>query len=429
MIEANSPPAPKRADHPLVRAIQRRSIALLVAAALLNYFDRSALAIANPLIRQDLGLSVAQMGLLLSAFLWPYAFAQLPMGALLDRVRPRKSLGIGLALWSLAQTAGGLVTGFAPFLAARALLGLGEAPMFPTAAAVVRHWFPPERRTGATGVWNSAAALAQALAPPVLTLLMAALGWRAMFIVLGLVGFALAGLWALAYRDRRRHVAPVLAQPAAVAFSTWGRLFRKPTTWGLMAGNFGVIYVLWLYSTWLPGYLEIERGLSIRNAGLVSAVPFGVSVFSSIGSGMAVDRLTKPGASPLGLQRLLVCASLVGMGLFTFAAAHADTLFWAVFDISASMVCTGCATCMAWAMVATAAPRGLVGALGGIQNFAGYLGGALAPMVTGFIVQATGKFTLALVTGAAIAFFSAASYALFGPRAPMILDDGADHPR
>ncbi len=76
---------------------------------------------------------------------------------------------------------------------------------------------------------------------------------------------------------------------------------------------------------------------------------------------------------------------------------------------------------MAWAIATTAAPKGHVGALGGIQNFAGYLGGALSPMVTGFIVEATGTFTPALVTGAAIAFASAASYALIVPREPMRL--------
>ncbi len=394
-----------------------------MAAALLNYFDRSALAIGNPLIRHDLGLSVAQMGLLLSAFLWVYAFTQLPVGALLDRIRPRKALGIGLVLWSAAQAIGGLVTGFWPFVAARALLGLGEAPMFPTAAAVVRDWFPAHKRTGATGLWNSASAGAQALAPPLLTLLMIAVGWRAMFVTLGLVGFALAALWTLAYRDRRRHSAPPLAVPPALAWARWSRLFRRRETWGLMLGNFGVIYVLWLYSTWLPGYLEIERGLSIRNAGLLAALPFAFSVVGSIGGGVLVDRHARRYGSPVRLQKLLVCLSLVGMGLFTFAAAQATTIGWAIGDISAALFCNGCATCMAWAIAASVAPRGFVGALGGMQNFAGYLGGALAPMVTGFIVQATGRFTMALVTGAVIALASAASYALIAPNGPMALDD------
>ena len=116
-----------------------------------------------------------------------------------------------------------------------------------------------------------------------------------------------------------------------------------------------------------------------------------------------------------------MCLSLVGMGLFTFAAAHAPNVGWAIGEISAALFCNGCATCMAWAIATTAAPKGYVGALGGIQNFAGYLGGALAPMVTGFLVQATGTFTPALVTGAVIALASAASYALIVPREPMRL--------
>jgi cyanate permease len=188
-----------------------------------------------------------------------------------------------------------------------------------------------------------------------------------------------------------------------------------------MAGNFGVIYVLWLYSTWLPGYLEIERGLSIKSAGVVSALPFALSIGGSIGGGLLVDRIARAGRSLIRTQKVFVCLSLLGMGLFTFAAAHAPGVGWAIADISAALFCDGCATCMAWAIATTAAPKGYVGALGGIQNFAGYFGGALAPMVTGFIVQATGTFTPALMTGAAIAFLSAASYALIVPREPMTL--------
>ncbi|MGZ3364523.1 MAG: MFS transporter [Caulobacteraceae bacterium] len=419
MLKVSPPPTPPRVDHPLVRSIQRRSVALLVAAALLNYFDRSALAVANPLIRADLHLSVAQMGLLLSAFLWAYAFAQLPIGALLDRIGPKRALGLGLVLWSAAQAAGGRMNGVAPFVAARALLGVGEGPMFPAASAVVRDWFRMDQRTSATGVWNSAPAMAQALAPPALTLLMTLVGWRWMFATLGLAGLGLALVWMLAYRDRRRRMARTVEQAPFAA--GWGRLFSHRMTWGLMAGNFGVIYVLWLYSTWLPGYLEIERHLSIKSAGMVAAIPFALSIGGSIGGGLLVDHIARSGRSLIRTQKAFVCLSLTGMGLFTFAAAHASSVGWAIGEISAALFCNGCATCMAWAIATTAAPKGYVGALGGIQNFAGYLGGALAPMVTGLLVQATGTFTPALVTGAVIALASAASYALIVPREPMRL--------
>jgi cyanate permease len=154
---------------------------------------------------------------------------------------------------------------------------------------------------------------------------------------------------------------------------------------------------------------------------VVSALPFALSIGGSIGGGLLVDHIARRGASLIRTQKVAVCLSLVGMGLFTFAATHAASVAWAIADISAALFCDGCATCMAWAIATTAAPKGHVGALGGIQNSAGYLGGALAPMVTGFLVQATGGFTLALVTGAVIALLSAVSYALIVPREPMRL--------
>src|SRR5580692_3819027 len=118
-------------------SIQRWSIALLFAGGALNYVDRATLSVANKLIQDDLGIPVAKMGLLLSAFLWAYAFSQLPVGGLIDRYGPRRLLGIGLFSWSVAQAAAGLVTGFGVFIAARVALGVGESPLFPGAARVV----------------------------------------------------------------------------------------------------------------------------------------------------------------------------------------------------------------------------------------------------------------------------------------------------
>src|SRR5262249_28949179 len=161
-------------------------------------------------------------------------------------------------------------------------------------------------------VWNSAPAIAQALAPPLLTLLMTLVGWRWMFATLGFLGFGLAVVWMLAYRDRRRRLTTESGRPASAA--GWRRLFRHRMTWGLMAGNFGVIYVLWLYSTWLPGYLELERGLSIKSAGLLSAVPFALSIGGSIGGGFLVDHIARKGHTLIRTQKVFVCLSLVGMG-------------------------------------------------------------------------------------------------------------------
>jgi len=189
---------------PRLRRIQRSSVALLVLGCAVNYVDRSTLAIANPLIRHDLGLSIADMGLLLSAFLWAYAAFQLPAGALVDRLGPRKLLGLGIFIWSIAQAGGGLVGSFWQFVIARVFLGLGESPQFSGLVRVVRDWFNVRERGLPTGIGLCGSKLGPAIAPPLLTVLMLAFGWRWMFIIMGGVGVAVSGTRCIASRARSR---------------------------------------------------------------------------------------------------------------------------------------------------------------------------------------------------------------------------------
>ncbi|MFL5289641.1 MAG: MFS transporter, partial [Rhodopila sp.] len=220
-----------------IRTRQRTALIMLVVAGTLNYLDRSTLSIANPLIREELGLSIADMGLLLSAFLWAYAFAQLPGGALVDRVGPHRLLAAGLGLWSLAQAVAGFVTSFTQFSIARVFLGLGEAPMFSSAVRVVRDWYNVRDRGLPTGTWNCTSSLGPAIAPPILTGLMITLGWRWMFIVMGLVGLIVAAVWYVLYRDpteehftpEERHYLTDGEEPRAdtpVRLAEWIGLFR-----------------------------------------------------------------------------------------------------------------------------------------------------------------------------------------------------------
>jgi sugar phosphate permease len=405
------------ASTPRLRRIQASSLALLLAAGTLNYFDRSALAIANPLIRSELGLSLAEMGLLLSMFLWTYALAQLPGGALVDRIGARRLLGAALALWSTAQAAGGFATSLRQFSIARAALGLGEAPMFPCAVSVTRAWYPVRRRALVTGVWNCVSTLGPTLAPPVLTALMLAVGWRAMFVILGLAGIAISLVWFLGYRDRSEMALSAnelaalgTADTQAVAmptFADWRRLFAYRTTWGLILGYFGVIYLLWLFGSWLPGYLEIQRHMDVRRTGWVAAIPFAFGVVGSIGSGWLADRLLRAGLAPIATRKSLLIGALLGMALATFAAAQATGDVLAVAFIAAALFFNGTATSMNWSLVSEVAPAHFAASLAGITNFGGYLGGAVAPLATGYIVEETGSFTFALMLASALACGSA----------------------
>src|SRR5205807_730550 len=243
------------------------ALVLLVTGGVINYVDRATLAVGLPLIRQDLGFSLAESGWLLSAFLWAYAFAQLPTGALVDRAGSRLMLAVALGVWSLAQGLGGLVRNFGQFIAVRVLLGVGEAPQFPTCARVVADWFHRRERGFATGVWNCSSSLGTAIAAPLLTFLMVHFGWRWMFGLMGLAGLSVAVIAYSLHRDppqvdltasERAYLRDEHTVAARVTWADWSGLFRFSTTWGMILGFFGAIYVLWIYNAWLPQYLEIE---------------------------------------------------------------------------------------------------------------------------------------------------------------------------
>ncbi|HEX2943814.1 MAG TPA: MFS transporter, partial [Rhodopila sp.] len=315
---------PKSTAPETIRRRQRSALIMLVIAGTLNYLDRSTLSIANPLIRQELGLSIADMGLLLSAFLWAYAFAQLPGGALVDRVGPHRLLAAGLSIWSVAQAAAGLVASFGQFSIARVFLGLGEAPMFSSAVRVVRDWYNVRDRGLPTGIWNCTSSLGPAIAPPILTGLMIAFGWRWMFIIMGVVGLAVAAAWLRFYRDpteahftaAERQYLNEGEEPRAqspVRCSEWLGLFRFRTTWGLVLGFFGVVYMSWLYLAWLPGYLEMQRHMSIPKTGIVAAIPFAFGVVGSISGGWIADWLMRRGFSPVNSRKIPVIVGLMGM--------------------------------------------------------------------------------------------------------------------
>jgi sugar phosphate permease len=406
-----------------ILSIQRWSIALLITGGALNYIDRATLSVANKLIQEDLGIPVAKMGLLLSAFLWAYAFAQLPVGALIDRFGPRRMLALGLFSWSVAQAAGALVTGFGAFVVARFALGIGEAPLFPGGARVVRDWFGVRDRGFATGLCQSASSLGNFIALPLLTFLMLSLNWRWMFAIVGAAGILLAIVWYAIHRDPSE----VQLTPEEVryltegdenssslppSFAQWRRLFAHRTTWGMIAGFFGTVYTLWMYTGWLPYYLEHERHMSVAKVGVFAAIPYFFGCVGAITGGWLCDLLTRRGWTPISGRKLLVSSSLCGISACTVGTVFAPSNAIVLTLISVSLFLLYIASSAAWATVPIAAPGQFTASLGSIQNFGGYLGGALAPAITGFIVQRTGSFSQALMLSAVLSLASAAAYLL-----------------
>jgi cyanate permease len=246
-------------------------------------------------------------------------------------------------------------------------------------------------------------------------------GWRWMFVTMGVVGVAVAAAWLLMYRDssearftdEERHYlieGEEARTDTPIVLAEWLALFRFRTTWGLMIGFFGIVYMGWLYLAWLPGYLEIQRHMSIPKTGIVATVPFAFGVVGSIGGGWIADWLMRRGFSPVNSRKTPVIIGLLGMVAFTVVAAETSSDTLAVAAISAALMFGATASGMSWALASVAAPANCTASLGTIQNFGGYLGGALAPTVTGFIVQATGSFVPALLVSAVIGLVSALAY-------------------
>ena len=114
----------------------------LLIGGMINYIDRSILSIAAPEMMNDLNFTATDIGLLGTAFSWAYALGQLPSGWLIDQFGPKKIFGIGIMIWSFATFAAGIVSVLWLFILLRILLGIGEAPCFPSAAKITSKWYP-----------------------------------------------------------------------------------------------------------------------------------------------------------------------------------------------------------------------------------------------------------------------------------------------
>ena len=381
-----------------MRHLRGVAVGVLFLAGCVNFIDRSAVSIALPAIRADLHLSDAEAGLLLSAFAWSYAVAQLPAGSLLDRLGARRALAGALAIWSCVQVASGLVGTLPQFIAARVALGLGEAPMFVGGARVVADRFDPPERAWPLGLLNASASLGPAVAPLLLTPLMLAAGWRIAFATLGAAGVLVAAIWALVYRDLpARAAAPRIAAPVQ-----WARLLRQRTVWGLLLGFGGTVYVTWLYVTWLPGYLVQRWHMAASGAALWSALPQGAGFLGAVSGGWLSDQLARQTGERLARQAPLV-AGLFASAACSALAAVSGSAALALAAISAALFSANVATTSGWALATSLAPAALVATVEAMANIGGSIGGSLAPLVTGWVVQRSGSFVPALLIASAVA--------------------------
>ena len=354
--------------------------------------------------------NATQMGWLLTAFSFSYGLAQLPLIGMLDRAGTRVVLGSGLMLWSIAQLLTGFVRGLNSFLCLRVLLGVGEAPFYPAGVLSVKEWFSPQTRGRATAVMSMSQTVGLAAAPPVLTWLMIRLGWRHTFVVLGALGLAAGLAWLLLHRPRR---ATQLADVTAPAKTTGALKFllRQRTVWGMMLGFGGINYTNWLYISWLPGYLQEARHVSLVKSGWLAAVPFLVGALGMISSGVIADRLAAANMRLSTVHRANIVCGMVCSAGCTVAVARASSTNGAILAISFALFFVHYAGTSGWGYVQTVSPAPYVASLTALQNFGSFMIASAAPVLTGWLLDRTHSFTIALFVCALVTLLGALSYA------------------
>jgi sugar phosphate permease len=405
-------------------------VGVITLLTITNYLDRGNLSVAAPLIRKDMGISATEMGVILSAFTWPYALMNLPSGWAIDRFGAKAIMTFAAGAWSIVAIGTGLARSAGIFIGLRAALGISEAPMFPAALKATDTWFPDREKALATGVYISATQVGLAISPPIATALMLAFGWPAMFVIMGLLGFVGLVGWLVLYRSpehSRLMSATELeyvragqaerpqdeASRGKLTGRQWASLFRYPTTWVMVIGGFCLQYVFWFYITWLPTYLESVQHFSIKSAGLLAALPFIAGAVAVLVGGRVSDWLIVRGMEPMRSRRYTVAAGalLTAIALFATVLSHGRVI--AVVLLTVGMFTYSLSSGVYWTLATNVVrtPK-LVASMGSIQNFGGFLGGACAPVVTGFIIGNLGGFPTALTVAAILVLISAAMYGL-----------------
>jgi MFS family permease len=394
---------------------------LLCVMYAMTYIDRTSVSTAAFAFKRDLRLTNTQVGLVFSAFAYPYLVFQIIGGWVSDRFGARLTLTVSALVWGVATLLTGIVTGLASMLGARLLLGFGEGATFPTATRAMSDWVPEGKRAFAQGITHSSSRLGNALTPPLVAWLIAVMTWRGSFIILGCISLLWAVLWGWYFRD----------DPASHPAVTRGELMslpdyaaraakkKQPVPWialarrmlPLTAVYFCYAWTLWLYLAWIPSFFLHSTGRRLEDSALFSAGVFFAGVVGNTLGGIASDRILR-----ITHDRNKARRDLIAGGLLCSAMAMLPILFWhslagAAIFLSLAFFFSESTTAALWAVPMDIAPR-CSGSASGLMNTGTAFAAIISPPVFGYLIDKTGNWTLPflgsiglLLLGAVLSFW------------------------
>jgi MFS transporter, ACS family, glucarate transporter len=394
-------------------------LAMLFLVTTVNYADRAVMSLAGSSMQHELGIDAVSLGYIFSAFGWAYVLAQIPSGLLLDRFGAKPVYTFSILLWSLFTLAQGAIGFFSGMTAIvvlfglRFLLGIVEAPAFPANSAISAIWFPARERGTATAVFNSSQYAATVVFAPLMAWLVHAFGWHAPFVVMGLVGMAMAWIWHVLVHNPGDHprisraeidyieqgggLAGTAAAGRAPAYGPGAvrLLLKSRMMMGIYLAQYCINALTYFFITWFPLYLVQARGMSILKAGFVASIPAVCGFAGGVLGGVVSDALLRRGASlSLARKTPIVLGMLLSMSMIICNYVEAPGIVVAVMALSFFGKGIGA---LGWAVNADTAPKQIAGLSGGLMNTFGNLSSITTPIAIGYILQRTGSFNGALV--------------------------------
>lgn len=375
---------------------------LLCAMYFITYLDRVNVSTASSGFARDFGLNKTQIGLVFSAFAYPYLVFQIIGGWVSDRFGAKRTLIVCGLIWAGATVLTGMAGGLASMLVARVLLGLGEGATFPAATSAMSRWVAKEKRGFAQGITHAAARIGNAVAPGAVVAIMATYGWRESFFVCAAISFVWVILWAITFTEKPHDhpritleetaFLPVVAktQPAV----PWGPLFKR--MWPVTVVYFCYGWTLWLFLSWIPQYFLHSHDLDLKKSAIFASSVFFAGVVGDTLGGIVTDRiLVKTGS----LQRarswmVAVCMALTLVSLIPMMFTH--QLYVSLACLSAGFFFAEMSIGPMWAIPMDIAPE-YSGTASGMMNTGSALAAIISPVIGGLLIDKTGNWELPFV--------------------------------
>jgi sugar phosphate permease len=375
---------------------------LLCLMYFITYVDRVNIGTAAPLIGKEFNLSNTELGLVFSAFAYPYAVFQVIGGMVGDKFGARRTLFVCGLIWAAATILTGFVGGLVSLFLARLLLGFGEGATFPVATRAMQNWTPASRRGFAQGITHSFARLGNAITPPAVALLIGLTSWRGSFVVLGSISLIWVIAWFWYFRDDPKEHPAISAEDlerlpahASPAKGERQRIPWKGLTLRILPVTltyFCYGWTLWLLLNWLPSFFKQAYQLDLKSSALFASAVFLSGVVGDTLGGVVSDRILKRTGN-LRLARLsVIVAGMLGAAacLLGVMLSPADVTYKALF-LGGGFFFLELVIGPIWSIPMDIAPR-YAGTASGLMNTGSAIAAIVSPIAFGAIVDLSGSW-------------------------------------